>query len=217
MDRCSWHCTGGSYQDHPQNNKCKKVKWLSEESLQITEEITDCCEELTHWKRPWFWEGLRTGGEGDNRGWDGGWHHGLNAHEFEQALIVDDRQGSLVCCSPSGRKESDTTEQLNWFLLPHKEHSHLELKDRFRIKPPTALMFKLKPHKSNNFPEIILMVYRNGAKTTQFLALLYNAYLIMSNPFVYVMAIKINHSKEYRNLDKVVEVSSLFVHFLHRK
>ena len=29
------------------------------------------CEELTHWKRPWFWEGLGAGGEGDNRGWDG--------------------------------------------------------------------------------------------------------------------------------------------------
>ena len=27
--------------------------------------------ELTHWKRPWCWEGLGTGGEGDDRGWDG--------------------------------------------------------------------------------------------------------------------------------------------------
>ena len=29
------------------------------------------CEELTPWKRPWCWEGLGAGGEGDNRGWDG--------------------------------------------------------------------------------------------------------------------------------------------------
>ena len=29
------------------------------------------CEELTHLKRPWCWEGLGAGGEGDNRGWDG--------------------------------------------------------------------------------------------------------------------------------------------------
>ena len=29
------------------------------------------CEELTHWKRPWCWEGLEAGGEGDNRGLDG--------------------------------------------------------------------------------------------------------------------------------------------------
>ena len=29
------------------------------------------CEELTHWKRPWFWERLKAKGEGDDRGWDG--------------------------------------------------------------------------------------------------------------------------------------------------
>ena len=29
------------------------------------------CEELTHWKRPWCWEGLGAGGEGDDRGRDG--------------------------------------------------------------------------------------------------------------------------------------------------
>ena len=29
------------------------------------------CEEPTHWKRPWSWERLRVGGEGDDRGWDG--------------------------------------------------------------------------------------------------------------------------------------------------
>ena len=40
-------------------------------------------------------------------------HHQLDGHEFEQALRVGDGQGSLVCCSPCGLKESDTTEQLN--------------------------------------------------------------------------------------------------------
>ena len=29
------------------------------------------CEELTHWKRPWCWEGSGAGGEGEDRGWDG--------------------------------------------------------------------------------------------------------------------------------------------------
>ena len=29
------------------------------------------CEELIHWKRPWCWERLKEGGEGDDRGWDG--------------------------------------------------------------------------------------------------------------------------------------------------
>ena len=46
-----------------------------------------------------------------------GWHHRLNGHEFEQTLGVDDGQGSLMCCSPWGCKESDTTERLNWTEL----------------------------------------------------------------------------------------------------
>ena len=35
------------------------------------ETLATLCEELTHWKRLWCWEVLGTGGEGDNRGWDG--------------------------------------------------------------------------------------------------------------------------------------------------
>ena len=42
-----------------------------------------------------------------------GWHHRLNGHEFERAPGVGDGQGGLACCSPWGRKESDTTERLN--------------------------------------------------------------------------------------------------------
>ena len=43
-----------------------------------------------------------------------GWHHQLYGHDFEQASGVGDGQGSLVCCSPWGLKELDTTE-LNWY------------------------------------------------------------------------------------------------------
>ena len=41
-----------------------------------------------------------------------GWHHQLNGHEFEQSRGDGEGQGNLVCCSPWGRKESDTIEQL---------------------------------------------------------------------------------------------------------
>ena len=37
----------------------------------------------------------------------------LDGLEFEQALGVGDAQGSLVCCSPWGLKESDVIERLN--------------------------------------------------------------------------------------------------------
>ena len=33
--------------------------------------VATWCKELTHWKRPWCWEGLGAEGEGDDRGWDG--------------------------------------------------------------------------------------------------------------------------------------------------
>ena len=40
-----------------------------------------------------------------------GWHHRLDEYEFEQTLGDSEGQGSLVCCSPWGHKESDTTER----------------------------------------------------------------------------------------------------------
>ena len=42
-----------------------------------------------------------------------GWHHPLDGREFEQAPGDGEGQGSLVCCSPRGHRESDTTERLN--------------------------------------------------------------------------------------------------------
>ena len=48
----------------------------------------------------------------------GGWHHRFKGHEFERTLGDGEGQGSLACCSPWwGRKEWDTTEQLNNKIL----------------------------------------------------------------------------------------------------
>ena len=49
-----------------------------------------------------------------------GWYHWLNGHEFEQALRAGDGHGRLARCSPWGRKESDTTEWLNW-TVPYRK------------------------------------------------------------------------------------------------
>ena len=46
-----------------------------------------------------------------------GWHHQLHGHEFNRAPGAGEGQGSLVCCSPWGCKEPDTTEWLNWTEL----------------------------------------------------------------------------------------------------
>ena len=43
-----------------------------------------------------------------------GWHHGLDEHESEWTAGDGDGQGGLASCDSWGRKESDTTERLNW-------------------------------------------------------------------------------------------------------
>ena len=60
-------------------------------------------------KRSWCWERLKAEEKGKTEDKMVGWHHLLNGCEFEQALGVDDGQGSLVCCTPWGRKETDRT------------------------------------------------------------------------------------------------------------
>ena len=80
---------------------------------------------MTYWKRLLCWERLKTGGEGSDRGWC----NQLNGHEFEQALGVYDGQGSLVCCSPWGSKESDMTERLNW-LTESRKLTTLRIKNK---------------------------------------------------------------------------------------
>ena len=75
------------------------------------------CEELTHWKRPWRWEGCGQEEKGTTEDEMAGWHHWLDGHESGWTLGVGDRQGGLACCDSWGRKELDTTERLNWTEL----------------------------------------------------------------------------------------------------
>ena len=59
------------------------------------------------WKDPDAGKDWRQEGKGMIEDEMVGWHHWCNIHEFEQARGVGDGQGSLVCCSPWGCKESD--------------------------------------------------------------------------------------------------------------
>ena len=73
------------------------------------------------WRTDWLEKTLMLGKiEGRRRGVTEdemvGWHHWLNGHEFEQNQGDSEGQGSLVCCSSWGPKESDTTE---WLRAQH--------------------------------------------------------------------------------------------------
>ena len=69
---------------------------------------------LTHWKRPWCWERLKVGGEGDDRGWDG-WM--ASPTWWTWVWVNFGSWWGLACCSRWGHWESDTTERLNWTEL----------------------------------------------------------------------------------------------------
>ena len=51
-----------------------------------------------------------------------GWHHWLNGHGFGWTPGAGDGQKGLVCCGSWGRKESETTERLNWTELVYSSN-----------------------------------------------------------------------------------------------
>ena len=63
-----------------------------------------------------------------------GWHHRLGGREFGPAGGIGDGWGGLVCCSPWGCKELDTTEWLNWTEFPSVFHCHFREIGRKRRK-----------------------------------------------------------------------------------
>ena len=101
-----------------------------------TDTLATWCEELTNWKRPWFWERLKAGGEGDNRGWDGWMASPTQWTWVWEALGVGDGQESLVCYRPWGCKELDTTEWLNWTAAAKSLQSCPTLCDPIDGSPP---------------------------------------------------------------------------------
>ena len=67
-----------------------------------------------------------------------GWHHWHNGREFEQTPGNGEEQGSLVCRSPRGCKESDMTEWLNWTEYVLHAPSCLTLYDPMDCNPPVS-------------------------------------------------------------------------------
>ena len=82
--------------------------------------VATWCKELSPWKRPWYWERLKAGGEGDDRGSDG-WM--VSPTRWTWVWVNSGswwRTGrGLIFCSLWGRKKLDMTEWLNWLSLSY--------------------------------------------------------------------------------------------------
>ena len=84
----------------PKGNQPLNIHWEDWYWSWSTNTLATCCEEPTHWKRPWCWERLRAGGERGDRGCNGWMHHWLSGHGFEQTQGGSEGQESLACCHP---------------------------------------------------------------------------------------------------------------------
>ena len=85
--------------------------------------LATSCKDLTHWKRPWCWEGLGAG-EGDDRGCDGWWHHRLDWHGLSKLweLLMDREawRAAIYGVTNSRIRLSDWTE-LNWTIASRRD------------------------------------------------------------------------------------------------
>ena len=82
------------------------------------ETLATWCKELTHWKRPWCWERLKAGGEGDDRGWDG-WMASLNQWTWVWAS-----SGSRWWTAKPGMLQSMVSQRVrhNWAIELNWNH-----------------------------------------------------------------------------------------------
>ena len=105
--------------------------------------LASSCEELTHWKRLWCWEGLGAGGEGEDRGWDG-WTASLTQWTWvwvnSGSLWWTGRPGVLWFMG-SQRVGHDWATELNWTEFKIFYSVKITIK-RKKIKPQERQILK---------------------------------------------------------------------------
>ena len=91
---------------------CQEIKLVHPKGNQWSTNTLAWCTEPTHWKRPWWWERLKAGGEGGKRGRDG-WMASPTRWTWVGACSEMVKVREVWCAASMGHNESDTTEWLS--------------------------------------------------------------------------------------------------------
>ena len=132
----SWESLG---QQEDQTNTKKKstlnIHWMNWCWSWSSKTLATWCKEQTDWKRLWYWEILRTRGEGGDRGWDGWLVSTTQWTWVEQTPGDTERQGSLVCWSSwSHTRLSDWTTTTNcWYPIIWRKKKFLSILPLFSV------------------------------------------------------------------------------------
>ena len=108
------------------------------------------CKELTHLKRPWCWERLKVGGEGDDRGWDG-WVASLTQRTW---IWIDSwswwwtRRPGVLWSMGSQRVGHDWASELNRTGITNAQFSYFSLCIFIIIKKESSWCLKASVFKS---------------------------------------------------------------------
>ena len=128
-----------------------------------------------------------------------GWHPQLNGHEFKQIPGENDGQASLVCCSPWGHKELDTTERMNNNKTPDY-HIPLNSNACSSEQPSLATLDTVDPC-FKTFHHVIKVVWHDMYYCLNFLLMnLFNDDLFMGLVCSFICGLLIDHLTPLTNI-----------------